>query len=89
MCCSDESTSQASLAACVTTVVKPATARPRNSHRYSTPLQFKVDTTRGERLHLTFNLTFPALPCELLMLDVQDVAGTFEVGISEVVGACV
>ena len=34
--------------------------------------QMVVDTTRHETMHVTFNVTFPALPCEMLILDVAD-----------------
>lgn len=38
----------------------------------------KVDTSRKETLHVTFNLTFPALPCEALLLDAGDVSGKWQ-----------
>lgn len=38
----------------------------------------KVDTARREQLHLTFNLTFPALPCEALLMDAGDVSGKWQ-----------
>ena len=38
----------------------------------------RVDTARRERLHVTFNVTFPALPCEALLLDVGDVSGKWQ-----------
>lgn len=37
-----------------------------------------VDVARGEDLHVTFNLTFPALPCESLLLDAGDVSGKWQ-----------
>ncbi|GAB4814029.1 hypothetical protein N2152v2_001075 [Parachlorella kessleri] len=40
--------------------------------------ELKVDTSRNERLHITFNISFPALPCEALAMDIQDVSGRFQ-----------
>ncbi|KAI0338990.1 Sec1-domain-containing protein [Trametopsis cervina] len=34
-----------------------------------------VDKSRGERLTVTINLTFPRVPCYLLSLDVMDISG--------------
>ncbi|KAK9362133.1 endoplasmic reticulum vesicle transporter-domain-containing protein [Lipomyces starkeyi] len=34
-----------------------------------------VDKTRGERMNINLNITFPAIPCEILTLDVMDVSG--------------
>ncbi|KAK9238941.1 endoplasmic reticulum vesicle transporter-domain-containing protein [Lipomyces kononenkoae] len=34
-----------------------------------------VDKTRGERLNINLNITFPTIPCEILTLDVMDVSG--------------
>ncbi|KAK9471932.1 endoplasmic reticulum vesicle transporter-domain-containing protein [Dipodascopsis tothii] len=34
-----------------------------------------VDMTRGERLDINLNVTFPTVPCALLTLDVMDVSG--------------
>ncbi|PRW39153.1 endoplasmic reticulum-Golgi intermediate compartment 3 [Chlorella sorokiniana] len=40
--------------------------------------EMSVDVARGEDLHVTFNLTFPALPCEALLLDAGDVSGKWQ-----------
>ncbi|GJW22481.1 endoplasmic reticulum-Golgi intermediate compartment protein 3-like protein [Tanacetum coccineum] len=34
-----------------------------------------VDTSRGERLRINFDIVFPALPCSLLSLDAMDISG--------------
>ncbi|GMY33978.1 endoplasmic reticulum-Golgi intermediate compartment protein 3-like isoform X1, partial [Fagus crenata] len=34
-----------------------------------------VDTSRGETLHINFDVTFPAVPCSLLSLDAMDISG--------------
>ncbi|KAK9478778.1 endoplasmic reticulum vesicle transporter-domain-containing protein [Lipomyces japonicus] len=34
-----------------------------------------VDKTRGERMVINLNITFPTVPCEILTLDVMDVSG--------------
>lgn len=41
-------------------------------------LQMKVDVSRRESLHVTFNITFPALPCEALLMDAGDVSGKWQ-----------
>lgn len=41
-------------------------------------LQMKVDMSRRETLHVTFNITFPALPCEALLMDAGDVSGKWQ-----------
>ncbi len=35
----------------------------------------------GERMEIHFNMTFPKMPCELLTLDVMDVAGEKQHGV--------
>ncbi|KAL4856382.1 Endoplasmic reticulum-Golgi intermediate compartment protein 3 [Chlorella vulgaris] len=40
--------------------------------------ELKVDTSRLEQLHVSFNVTFPALPCETLLMDVGDVSGKWQ-----------
>ncbi|GAD94381.1 COPII-coated vesicle membrane protein Erv46 [Paecilomyces variotii No. 5] len=40
-----------------------------------------VDKSRGERMEIHLNMTFPRLPCELLTLDVMDVSGEQQVGV--------
>uniref|UniRef100_A0A061RHV7 Endoplasmic reticulum-golgi intermediate compartment protein 3-like n=1 Tax=Tetraselmis sp. GSL018 TaxID=582737 RepID=A0A061RHV7_9CHLO len=37
-----------------------------------------VDKTRREKLRISFNITFPALPCEVLTLNTVDAAGKHE-----------
>ncbi|KAK9456123.1 endoplasmic reticulum vesicle transporter-domain-containing protein [Dipodascopsis uninucleata] len=34
-----------------------------------------VDNTRGERMEINLNITFPSIPCEIITLDVMDVSG--------------
>ncbi|KAK3031492.1 hypothetical protein RJ639_036006 [Escallonia herrerae] len=34
-----------------------------------------VDTSRGEKLRINFDVTFPAVPCSLLSLDAMDISG--------------
>ncbi|CAI9781775.1 unnamed protein product [Fraxinus pennsylvanica] len=34
-----------------------------------------VDTSRGGKLHINFDVTFPAIPCTLLSLDAMDISG--------------
>ncbi|KAJ7968181.1 endoplasmic reticulum-Golgi intermediate compartment protein 3-like [Quillaja saponaria] len=34
-----------------------------------------VDTSRGEKLHINFDVTFPAIPCSILSLDAMDISG--------------
>ncbi|KAJ5179199.1 hypothetical protein N7492_002409, partial [Penicillium capsulatum] len=41
-----------------------------------------VDKSRGERMEIHLNMTFPRLPCELLTLDVMDVSGELQVGVA-------
>ncbi|EFN54050.1 hypothetical protein CHLNCDRAFT_136126 [Chlorella variabilis] len=38
----------------------------------------RVDTSRREELHVSFNVTFPALPCEALLMDAGDVSGKWQ-----------
>ncbi|KAJ5651021.1 uncharacterized protein N7484_004744 [Penicillium longicatenatum] len=41
-----------------------------------------VDKSRGERMEIHLNMTFPRLPCQLLTLDVMDVSGEQQVGVA-------
>ncbi|CAI7591023.1 hypothetical protein N7533_002228 [Penicillium manginii] len=41
-----------------------------------------VDKSRGERMEIHLNMTFPRLPCELLTLDVMDVSGELQSGVA-------
>lgn len=41
-----------------------------------------ADTLVGERMEISLNITFPRMPCELLTLDVMDVSGELQMGIS-------
>ncbi|GAA0140838.1 hypothetical protein LIER_02115 [Lithospermum erythrorhizon] len=34
-----------------------------------------VDTSRGEKLHINFDITFPAIRCSLLSVDTMDISG--------------
>uniref|UniRef100_A0A0V0IBZ1 Putative endoplasmic reticulum-Golgi intermediate compartment protein 3-like n=1 Tax=Solanum chacoense TaxID=4108 RepID=A0A0V0IBZ1_SOLCH len=43
-------------------------------HSY-TETQLVVDTSRGGKLHIHFDITFPAVPCSLLSLDARDISG--------------
>jgi endoplasmic reticulum-Golgi intermediate compartment protein 3 len=40
-----------------------------------------VDKSRGERMEIYMNVTFPRVPCELLSLDVMDVSGETQSGV--------
>jgi endoplasmic reticulum-Golgi intermediate compartment protein 3 len=41
-----------------------------------------VDKSRGEKMEIHMNITFPRVPCELLTLDVMDVSGEVQSGIA-------
>lgn len=41
-----------------------------------------VDKGRGERMEISLNVTFPLVPCELLTLDVMDVSGELQMGVT-------
>jgi len=43
--------------------------------------EMAVDSTRGEKLPIHLNLTFPSLPCSMLSLDALDMSGKHEVDI--------
>ncbi|KAK2075957.1 hypothetical protein QBZ16_001293 [Prototheca wickerhamii] len=47
-------------------------------------MAMKVDTRRDEMLHIRFNISFPALPCNALVLDTGDSSGQYrsEYGLS-------
>ena len=40
-----------------------------------------VDKSRGEKMEIHLNVSFPRLPCELLTLDVMDVSGDVQTGV--------
>ena len=40
-----------------------------------------VDNSRGQRLEIFLNATFPRLPCELATVDVMDVSGEIQTGV--------
>ncbi|XP_076921190.1 uncharacterized protein LOC143582544 [Bidens hawaiensis] len=40
-----------------------------------TETKLVVDTSRGEKLHINFDITFPAVSCTLLSLDAMDISG--------------
>ena len=41
-----------------------------------------VDKGRGERMEIALNVTIPRVPCELLTLDVMDVSGELQMGVT-------
>ena len=41
-----------------------------------------VDKSRGEKMEIHMNITFPRMPCELLTLDVMDVSGEVQSGVA-------
>ncbi|CAA9957751.1 Endoplasmic reticulum-Golgi intermediate compartment protein [Pyrenophora teres f. maculata] len=41
-----------------------------------------VDKSRGERMEIAMNISFPRMPCELLTLDVMDVSGELQMGVT-------
>lgn len=43
--------------------------------RAVTEAKLVVDTSRGERLRINFDITFPALACSMLSLDAMDISG--------------
>ncbi|THG07743.1 hypothetical protein TEA_014633 [Camellia sinensis var. sinensis] len=40
-----------------------------------TETKLVVDTSRGETLHINFDVTFPSIPCSILSLDAMDISG--------------
>lgn len=40
-----------------------------------------VDKSRGEKMEIHMNVSFPRIPCELLTLDVMDVSGEVQTGV--------
>jgi hypothetical protein len=44
--------------------------------------QLIVDKGRGEKMEISLNVTFPRVPCELLTLDVMDVSGELQMGVT-------
>jgi len=40
-----------------------------------------VDKSRGEKMEIHMNITFPRMPCELLTLDVMEVSGEVQTGV--------
>ena len=41
-----------------------------------------VDVSRGEKLRINFDVTFPHIPCSLLSLDAMDVSGSHQLDLS-------
>ncbi|XP_062231714.1 uncharacterized protein LOC133929113 isoform X2 [Phragmites australis] len=41
----------------------------------ATETKLVVDTSRGERLRVNFDITFPSIPCTLLSVDTTDISG--------------
>jgi hypothetical protein len=44
--------------------------------------ELAVDKGRGERMEISLNISFPRVPCELLTLDVMDVSGELQMGVT-------
>jgi hypothetical protein len=44
--------------------------------------ELSVDKGRGERMEISLNMTFPRMPCELITLDVMDVSGELQMGVT-------
>jgi hypothetical protein len=44
--------------------------------------ELMVDKGRGEKMEISLNVTFPRVPCELLTLDVMDVSGELQMGVT-------
>jgi len=44
--------------------------------------QLFVDTTRGEKLQINFDIVFPKLPCSYVSLDVMDLSGESQLDVS-------
>lgn len=65
----------------------PRAATPRTPPRPH-PAQMRVDTARREDLHVTFNVTFPALPCEAILMDSGDVSGKWQTESSMAAAKC-
>lgn len=40
--------------------------------------EMEVDTSRDEKMHIEFNITFPSLPCRAFRVDYGDKSGNFE-----------
>ncbi|XP_009103253.1 endoplasmic reticulum-Golgi intermediate compartment protein 3-like isoform X2 [Brassica rapa] len=40
-----------------------------------TETQLRVDTSRGEKLRINFDVTFPALQCSIISIDTMDISG--------------
>jgi hypothetical protein len=41
-----------------------------------------ANTTPGEKMEISLNVTFPRVPCELITLDVMDVSGELQMGVT-------
>jgi hypothetical protein len=41
-----------------------------------------VDVSRGEKLRINFDITFPHIPCNLLSVDAMDVSGSHQLDVS-------
>ena len=50
--------------------------------RVQTSPRLEVDLSRGERLSIMLNVTFPRVPCYLLSLDIVDVVGDNQMDIN-------
>lgn len=49
--------------------------------RVRTEHQLTVDTTRGEKLQINVDITFPGMPCGWMSLDAMDVSGEIELDV--------
>ncbi|KAF8245990.1 DUF1692-domain-containing protein [Wilcoxina mikolae CBS 423.85] len=54
----------------------------RDYRRIEVQAELIVDKSRGEQLPINLNITFPHIPCNLLTLDVMDVSGEQQSGIT-------
>eukprot|EP01025_Chloroclados_australasicus_P049964 TRINITY_DN5709_c1_g1_i2.p3 TRINITY_DN5709_c1_g1~~TRINITY_DN5709_c1_g1_i2.p3 ORF type:complete len:119 (+),score=6.81 TRINITY_DN5709_c1_g1_i2:271-627(+) len=43
--------------------------------------QLNVDTTRGERISITIDVTFPRMPCSWVSLDIMDISGEVQLDV--------
>lgn len=53
----------------------------RDYRRVDVKAELVVDKGRGEKMEIHMNITFPAIPCGMLTLDVMDVSGAVQMGV--------
>jgi len=41
-----------------------------------------ANATTGEKMEISMNISFPRVPCELITLDVMDVSGELQMGVT-------